>query len=189
MFRLGCTACLFVSCLSSASMVQWKAADGGNDHWYEVRVFSASVTWHDAAAIAAASGGYLATLTSAQENAFVFDLSLATPNAWNRSFDPIGVWNYGPWLGGVRDNSSPSGWSWITGETWGFQSWYFNQPDSALQKYLAFGVGVNDTPAPVWSDTFEFEPVRSLVIEYNIPTPATSVALVASACIARRRRR
>jgi hypothetical protein len=189
MLRLGVAACLCVSSLSSASMVQWKASDGGNDHWYEIRTFSASIKWQDAAAIATAAGGYLATLTSAQENEFVYNLSMTTPGAWHRSTDPIGVWFYGPWLGGFRDASSPSGWSWTTGEAWNFESWYFNQPDSAIQKYLAFGVGVNDTPAPVWADTFEFEPVRSLVIEYNIPTPATSAALVASLIVARRRRR
>ena len=56
--------------------VQWKIADGGNDHWYEVFAVPDSINWTDAKAAAEAIGSdsHLATITSAEENEFIFSL-------------------------------------------------------------------------------------------------------------------
>lgn len=168
MYRIGILAGFSLTCIASATIVQWTVESGGNGHWYEVRSFASSITWQEAEAIASAAGGYLATVTSAAENEFIYNLSVNTPGAWHVSLPPEGDWHYGPWLGGVRDSSSPSQWNWISGEAWSFQAWYFNQPDSLLQRHLAYGVGASASSAPVWSDTFADEPVHSLVIEYCV---------------------
>jgi hypothetical protein len=55
--------------------VQWSVADGGNGHYYEVVSVPESIIWSDAKIAAEASGGYLATITSSQENEFVFNLT------------------------------------------------------------------------------------------------------------------
>ena len=55
--------------------VQWSADAGGNDHYYEVVVAEQAVSWDDARADAEVRGGYLATVTSAAENAFPKSMS------------------------------------------------------------------------------------------------------------------
>ena len=84
---------------------QWKAADGGNDHWYEH--VSAGATWTAANTAATARGGYLATVTSAAENTFVNGFLPPTVEAW---------------VGGYQDRSGLTfseplgGWRWVTSE-------------------------------------------------------------------------
>ena len=56
--------------LASASPVRWP----GNGHFYDVVATSGTLSWEDANAAASAAGAYLATITSAGENAFVFGL-------------------------------------------------------------------------------------------------------------------
>jgi len=53
----------------------WSESNGGNGHWYEL--VSTSVSWEEANAEAQARGGYLATITSAEENAYVMGLAPA----------------------------------------------------------------------------------------------------------------
>mgnify|MGYP000311223899 CR=1 FL=1 len=76
-----------------ATPVQWTAAAGGNDHWYDV-VANLGVTggpadigWNAARSNALGStfmgmNGYLATVTSAAENAFIANLSANAGWAW-----------------------------------------------------------------------------------------------------------
>ncbi|MBS1708345.1 MAG: hypothetical protein JSS65_06430 [Armatimonadetes bacterium] len=102
-----------VSCVSAfASWVQW----GGNGHWYSFHATGGPVTWQDANAAAQSEGGYLATLTSAEENSFGYSLvshwSLAPghPDGWG-----------GPWLGGFKKDGQWG--AWVTGEAWSFTDW------------------------------------------------------------------
>ena len=42
--------------------------------------------------------------------------------------------NHGPWIGGTQPGGSPEpagGWSWVTGETFGFNAWYAGEPNDA----------------------------------------------------------
>src|SRR5882672_3346614 len=82
----------------SVELTEWRADVGGNGHFYEAVQAPAGITWDDAEAYAAAHGGYLATITSKEENAFVFKL-----------VDDAGFWmdgprgeSLGPWLGGLK---------------------------------------------------------------------------------------
>ena len=54
--------------------VQWRMEDGGNGHWYQP-IFE-WLSYPEAVQSAASRGGHLATLTTAQENAFVTGLDL-----------------------------------------------------------------------------------------------------------------
>ena len=56
-----------------ADPVEWPIASGGNGHLYEA-ILTDPVTWDDTQTAAEAAGGYLATITSPEENAFVFSL-------------------------------------------------------------------------------------------------------------------
>jgi hypothetical protein len=145
---------------ASAAPVQWAVGDGGNGHWYEVIVVPGGISWPDAQAAAAAQGGYLATLPSEEENLFVFNLMVATPNAWVREAE----WAQGAWLGGYQDRtasdySEPSGgWRWLTGEPWGYTNWLqqpHSQPDNDMwnqygEDYLCFFGFLVMTPT--WND-------------------------------------
>lgn len=77
LLRFGALGCVFLAALSAAPL-QWTAATGGNDNWYDVvnvSIFS-PIGFDQARANALASthmgmGGYLATITSAEEQQFI----------------------------------------------------------------------------------------------------------------------
>jgi tRNA A-37 threonylcarbamoyl transferase component Bud32 len=65
------------------------------------------MSWHAARTWCESRGGHLATITSAEENEFVY-LRLAQDQAC--------------WLGGFREDSNA--WRWVTGEPFEFDNWY-----------------------------------------------------------------
>ena len=99
--------------------VQWKVSDGGNGHWYALRLTEPGIAWATAQSSALSQGGHLATLTSAEENSLVFSIA-NIPAAFGGSSV------VGPWLGGAREGPN---WSWVTGEKWGFANWLPPNPD------------------------------------------------------------
>jgi VCBS repeat-containing protein len=83
-----------------------------NGHYYGVT--TADGSWTQSSANAAAMGGYLATITSAAENAFIFE-----------NIDPTGAW----WWIGASDAAVEGQWRWVTGPEAGTQFWqglYYN---------------------------------------------------------------
>ena len=95
------------------------------------------MSWEDAKTQAEADGGYLATLTSALENDFVWTLVAsfaAQIQADTQEF----------WLGGYQTSYSdePAGnWAWVTGETWDYTNWAAGEPNNGVggtQHYLHF---------------------------------------------------
>lgn len=176
---LACGMIGLVSQLASAEPVQWQ----GNGHWYEVVVVpEPGLAWHEAEAAAEAAGGYLATLTSAAENQFVYDLTVSTPGAWQMSAE----WAVGPLLGGYQDRnaqdySEPSGgWRWVTGEPWSYTAWLqepYSQPDNRYgsEDYL-FYWGYPNQIMPTWNDGGDV-PCTRYVIEFD-SQPLTGGILV-----------
>lgn len=75
--------------VAGAAPVEWPTSAGGNGHFYEV-VVNPDLGWDAAQALAVASGGYLATITSEEEQQFIEDLLLdaltLTGGIW------IGLW-------------------------------------------------------------------------------------------------
>jgi alpha-tubulin suppressor-like RCC1 family protein len=129
--------------------VRWDTNSGGNGHWYQA-VITSNLDWLQADQIAHDQGGYLATITSAAENDFVFNL-INDPRFYNGS----GGNGAGPALGGVRTNASSAAdldWTWETGEPWNFTAWGPGQPDYPSETRLQFWSGVQGHPAPTWNN-------------------------------------
>ena len=110
-----------------------------NGHFY--KVYNSSMTWSDAKSTCAKMGGYLATVTSADEEKFVYDLL------------KNGTKNY-YWLG-ASDDRQEGVWEWITGEAWNYTHWISGQPNNhndqtgTSENYLAIARAVrgwNDLP-------------------------------------------
>ena len=98
--------------------VQWKVSDGGNGHWYRI-VTRTTACWDSVRLEAEGIGGYLATLVSPQED------------AWVRSQLPDVPWYF---IGGRQqpDACEPGcGWYWVTGEPF-VPMWDSSQPDGDL---------------------------------------------------------
>ena len=148
----------------------------GGTHYYEVvLVESMNISWVQAAILAQSEGGYLATLTSPEENAFVFNLINDDKYFWQFPDDYTSDSHYrikiGPFLGGVRvsdTEASLDGWQWISGEAWEFSNWAQNlddgvtdrdprdntQPNGAGHQNI-MGFGELNVPVPTWGDYWE----------------------------------
>jgi hypothetical protein len=99
----------------------WEPAAGGNGHLYQVVRVGTPHTWVDArtAAQALGPGWDLATITSAEENAFVkslFEADSTFARAFTRCGEPDICWYWiGPWIGGYNF-TAPDTFQWVTGE-------------------------------------------------------------------------
>ena len=145
--------------------IQWS----GNSHLYEVVASSGS--WAMADAGARSRGGYLATITSAAENEFVFGL-IARPEFWDV---PTGT--YGPWIGGLQLPGSAEpvgGWQWVSGEPWTYSNWYMGEANNldGIEDHLHFS-----QHQAVWNDLpWYVTTPAAYVVEYDLPgTPASVV--------------
>jgi hypothetical protein len=156
---------------------QWPASAGGNGHYYDY-IVAGDITRANANAAAQALvlggvHGYLATITSANENAFV-------AAHFNGEAGPI----QSAWLGGYQDTSAPDysepagGWRWVTGEPWVYTNWYTGGPVfpddfGGAQNYLRWLLNFQ------WDD-IENDPTNPSVqtmsgyfVEYAVPEPAS----------------
>jgi hypothetical protein len=174
-----------------ASPLQWKSTQGGNDHYYEF-ILAPNIFWTDAKSAAqaltfAGVHGYLATVTSAPESAF---MAANFP-------EEAGPFQNG-WLGGYQDMGAPDyvepagGWRWVSGEAWAYTNWFTSgpvEPDNlnGNQHFMRSNVGFQ------WDD-FQNDPsnpsiqfVSGYFVEYPTPEPG-SLFLVVTAGVAFRRR-
>jgi hypothetical protein len=159
---------IFLVSPAYATPVQWATADGGNGHWYEF-IDDEGITWDEANADASSLYGssvYLATITSEDENTFIFNLGIEDR--------PI-------WLGGYQDDGAVAdeGWHWVTGEAWNYTNWASDEPNDwqgTNENALAFAFfeanGTwNDAP-----DDTRYLGNGGYVVEYDsvpVPEPAT----------------
>jgi hypothetical protein len=118
----------------------------------------------------------LATLTSAAENNFVFNLTGSGPY----------------WLGGHQQANAiepAGGWSWVTGETWQYTNWLPGEPSNSNYGQLGYENALgflgragdngkwNDAPEG-WSNYSN----GGYVVEYeSAPVPEPSTLLLLSA--------
>src|SRR6266850_669628 len=119
---LAFTLQMFTVAPARGDWVKWSISEGGNGHWYLPVQVATPISWNDASRAARNAGGYLATITSAEENAFVFML-INHPQYWNGELGPL--------LGGYQPpgSSEPGGgWTWVTGEVWVYSNWAPGQP-------------------------------------------------------------
>ena len=184
---------------ASVAATQWTAASGGNDHYYDAVLVQSGIDWNTAKVGAIASGGYLATITSAAENSFVFALLGGNANFWIN--DNAGN-KQGPWLGAFQPAGSVEpggGWTWVTGEAFSFTAWGTGEPNNSggVEDSLQyFGFGASIPVAPRWNDARGTNnAIHGYLVEFNsapVPEPETGVLLAAGLLLtglaARRRR-
>lgn len=138
-----------------AGTVKWT-----NGHCYQA-VLAPGVSWAEAQAACSTRGGHLATVNSAEENAFLFSLVSGDSAFWVIDAFNNGL---GPWLGGFQATGAAEpggGWGWVTGEPFSYTNWERGQPDDAgtlNQNRLRFfkagaliGSGWDDFEADNWS--------------------------------------
>jgi hypothetical protein len=117
--------------VSQGAVYQWPISEGGNGHSYEVVFVSGGISWTAAKNAAENKGGYLATITSAEEEIWIQHL-INDPAYWHESSTKS---LYGPWIGGyqVPGSGEPVGeWRWVTGESFEFTNWLPNSPDNSV---------------------------------------------------------
>ena len=177
---------------ANAAPVQWTVGEGGNGHYYEAFVVPEGISWTDAHNAAISKGGYLASITSEQENDFVFSL-IDEAQYWNEVSHAAGAQYNGPWVGGRQDdnNDEPAGhWAWDNGDTWSYTNW-FSVVDPAYTDYepnngggaedwlgyMNLVVGGGPQMASTWNDfSNDNLSIVSYVVE-SVPEPSTLVLL------------
>jgi hypothetical protein len=99
------------------------------NNWHTYQGIDSNMTWEDGETYCKSKGGHLATITSSEENEFVFQniaKNMSTGGSW------IGGWD----LGG--DN-----WTWITGEKLLYTNWSPGEPNDSgdsMQIYTSNGM-------------------------------------------------
>ncbi len=108
-----------------ADPIEWKVAEGGNGHFYQLVVEKRSITWHEAAQLSMGRHfrgmpGHLVTMTSREEDQFIVESLLEEV--------PLrGVWT------GITDVLREGHFRWVTGEQYEFTNWATwpeQQPDN-----------------------------------------------------------
>ena len=186
--RILLTACsLFVSVAAQAAPVQWGTGSGGNGHWYDFVITGSDITATDAEAAAESSvfmgeTGYLATITSAAEQAFLNTI-------WPGSGSVAGQFNsYSYFLIGASDRNIENSFEWIGGSEDGDALVYDNfkpgEPNdfSGGEDYVV--AWWEDSLTGFWNDV-SGQNVRAYLVEYDqsatmapIPVPAGLPLLV-----------
>ncbi|ANL10283.1 adenylate cyclase family 3 protein [Rhizobium sp. N113] len=120
--------------------------------------------------IARALGGHLVSISSDEENRFVFDLSMRQKGYWMVQNTDVGPQSSGPMIGLHQepDSAEPDkGWVWDDGEPVSFLAWGQGQPgNSGGHQDLAQFRASGETARPTWDDIGAVQ--DSVVIE--IPT-------------------
>ena len=161
---------------ANATPIQWSV----NGHWYDVAFLDPVLEWEDARDLAQDSGGYLASLTSAEENQFVWHFL---------NSNLVGDSRYAQyWLGGYQTDklAEPGGhWAWVSGEAWNYTNWLGYEPNNGMggtQDYLHFW----NTRTGKWDDMENGRYMGGYVVEYDhnpfrddaVPTPEPSTMLL-----------
>jgi hypothetical protein len=182
----GLLVCTLFASAASASheAVEWKVSEGGNGHFYEVAAIG-PYHWEDASIRAGRSTrdgltGYLATITSAEEQAFIQSL---LPQTLRQYY----------FIGGVQDPAGAEpdgGWSWVTGEPWSYTHWSAVPPepnDYDGEDYLTLqspNIGGGG-----WNDIGGDAVLAGVVIEYGtVPEPTGALLLPVGLGLLLRRR-
>ena len=138
--------------------VQWPVSAGGNGHWYAAAMpTGVAISRSSAQDECLVQGGYLACISSSAENQFVAQV-VASPDLWTIDNSTSGFpYCFGPWLGGFQPLGAvepAGGWSWVSGDAWGFQNWPVGEPNNGCggEDYLHFLTQGATTPSDSWND-------------------------------------
>jgi len=145
-----------------------------NFHYYEA--IPGSYDWHEAQTLAQSmtlfgTSGHLATLTSVDENNWVWD-HLNQPTRY---------------LLGATDEQTEGDWQWVTGEQWNDTHWNTGEPNDGFGNYpedaLSFWDNSRWNDLPILGDYWQngIPYVYGFVMEWdfnsNIPEPSTAMLM------------
>jgi hypothetical protein len=177
--KFAFTMCFVLSMVSEgvfAVAVQWS----GNGHFYEAVYVPEGITFADAnlAAIRYGANSHLATISSAEENRFVYSL-IQDSMFWIQNAP--GHNGHGPWIGGIQTEagSEPKGgWRWVTDEPWQFTNWSGSEPNDSGDEedglaYFNFSSSWNDYPLDGQPSFVIPNGTLGYVVESVVPLPAT----------------
>ena len=117
------TATVMLTHIAGADPVEWKKRRGGNGHYYMAIAVPSGISWIEANSAASLAGGYLVSITSKEENDFVYDL-IRGDIYWNGILGPcIGLYQIPGSLEPYR------GWRWISEERLIYANWHPGQTD------------------------------------------------------------
>ncbi|MEL6679113.1 MAG: VPLPA-CTERM sorting domain-containing protein [Pseudomonadota bacterium] len=169
---------------ATAIPVQWTEASGGNGHWYDVIYTGERITQGEAIIDAEARSylgldGYLATITSAEEMAFI-----------NANLDRSRI----PYISGT-DAAVEGTWVFNSGPEAGTVMSYFNwnpgEPNNSGGREDILHTWSNG----LWNDHITGDIIDSYIIEYSqvapVPLPASAAMLIVAVAglgVARRRK-
>jgi hypothetical protein len=144
--------------------IQWKSAEGGNDHYYAMTPFATN--WNAVEALAVTWGGTLATITSSNEQDFVNDTFLTGRftyrPVWIGLFDPAPAGTFAGTLRQVKELmgfGSKARFRWVTGEPFEYSNWKSGEPNNTPpgEYYVAINWEYSDLPCRGqkgdWNDT------------------------------------
>jgi hypothetical protein len=151
-----------VACTVGRYPVQWRANDGGNGHWYQVRDRVPEFDWNDWRLEAESMGAHLVTITSSAENEFV-----SSRHVWGSS-DPSCVGGHAL-IGLFQPAGSyePSvGWQWVTGESFVFNANQWGSLEDCCEGNPYCG-GDGEDAAAIWSWAGDCEEGAALAGKWN----------------------
>lgn len=108
-----------------------------NDHYYYVYDIDTITDWNMAQEYCEAQGGYLATITSPEEDAFLYSY--------------ITDAGYSSVMFGLTDQEQTDDWRWVTGEEFSYQNWRSGEPNhqGGYEHYgMYYGRNIDGT----WND-------------------------------------
>jgi hypothetical protein len=161
---------LMLMCLVNANGQTLRASGvwSANGHLYEVWQASA-IDWDTARAFAARQSrpgygyGYLACITSAEENGFIANLVVSN----------IGIGGE-YWLGGFQppgETRPDANWNWVSGEPFIYTNWYPGEPNDffgpASEQHLAIDLRRGNPQGRLWNDESNLGNISGFIIEYG----------------------
>ena len=132
---------------STFPVFQWTSGPGANGHYY---ILAPSTNWVAAEELAVHMGGHLASVTNAEEQAFLESVLLPSGESF--------------WLG-FRDDADESHFTWSSGEPVTYTNWNSGQPDNwpfgtpTGEDFAAFNWG---TPGK-WNDFSDATRLRGVI--------------------------
>ena len=150
---------------------RWSSDVGGNNNRYQWVQRPEGITWEQASTEATQRGGWLATINSAAENAWVYS-RLGGNQAFWRTGIAGAAW--GPWIGGLQlaNSAEPAGgWNWVQpGESFSYTNWAPGEPNNLfansinedrLHYFAASPIPANNT----WNDLPSGQLLNGYVLE------------------------
>ena len=128
-----------------------------NGHYYYVYDVDTVTDWNMAQEYCEAQGGYLATITSPEEDAFLYSY--------------ITDAGYSSVMFGLTDQEQTDDWHWVTGEELSYQNWHPGEPNHQ-GGYEHYGMYYSKNTDGTWNDgSGRGGPFLCEWGEYNVTTP------------------